>query len=134
MSQYFRPALWLLTAYFFVHDFYLWGGLRDLPGVGTALVREARFETPLASGYMFAGSKLNGLLGLGESGQAAARRAIPELASHPERLEYLAVQQVLDAQGAWNRLCYHLAPALLVLSLVAHWFRQKRIRSFGTKG
>jgi hypothetical protein len=58
---------------------------------------------------------------------------MPELVAHPERLEYLAVDQVLDAQGAFNRLAYRGAPLLLVLSLLAHWLRQKRIRSFGMK-
>jgi hypothetical protein len=133
MHRHVRPAMWLLTAWLFWHDFYLWGGLRDLKGVGRALAAEARFETPLASGYMFVGSKLNGLLGRGEAAQAYAARAIPDLAKHPERLEYLAVQQVLDAQGAWNRFCYRFAPDALVLSFIAHWLRQKRIRSFGMK-
>jgi len=133
MHKYLRPAMWLLTAWLFWHDFYLWGGLNDLKGVGRALVAAAKFETPLASGYMFVGSQLNGLLGRSEKAQAKAALRIPQCVAHPERLEYMAVDQVLDAQGAFDRLAYRGAPLLLVLSLVAHWLRQKRIRSFGMR-
>jgi len=134
MPRFFRPALWLFTAYLFWHDFYLWGGLRNLRGVGNNLVKEAKFETPLASGYMFVGGQLVGLLGMNEKAQEYAARYVPEFIEHPEKLEYMAVAQVLDAQGAWNRFCYRFAPIGLVLSFVAHWLRQKQIRSFGSKG
>jgi len=134
MPRYFRPALWLLTFALFAHDFYLWGGLRDTRGVGTALISEAKLGAPYAATYLTVGSKLNGLLGLTTKARENAEKRFPEFVAHPEKLEYLAVRQILDAQDGWGRFCYWFAPVCLVLSLVAHRFRQKQIRSFGTKG
>ena len=131
MSVKVRVFFWVLTAIAFGYDFYLWGGLRDSPVVGNQLMQEAPFDSPMAATYMFIGSKINGTLGQRDAAQQFAARRFPEQYANPDKLQYLAVKRFLSAQGAWGTLCYYLAPVLLVLSLVLHAMRQKRIRSMG---
>jgi hypothetical protein len=128
-----RAILWVLTALLFAYNFYVWGGLRDLPEIGPRLGKYARFESPLAAGYMFVGTRLNKATGQTEAASRYAARKFPLLVLQPERLDYLAVERTKAAQHAFGSLCYNLAPLLLVLSLVAHFFRRKQIRSFGTR-
>ena len=133
MSPKVRLVLWLLTAWFWAYDFYLWGGLYETPKVGRALMREAPYQYPLAATYMFVGANALRPLGLSAAAQASAARRLPSVVAHPEQLEYLAVQRVQAAQSLPGRTFYTLAPVLLVLSLLAHWRRQKQIRIFGTR-
>ena len=128
-----RAILWVLTALMFAYNFYVWGGLRDHPDIGPRLGKYARFESPLAAGYMFVGTRLNSAIGQTEAASHYAGRKFPLLVLQPERLEYLAVERTKAAQGGLGSLCYNLAPVLLVLSLLAHFFRPKPIRSFGTR-
>jgi hypothetical protein len=96
-------------------------------------MKEARYESPVAATYMFLGSTALRPVGLSPGAQAFAARRFPYLIDHPEELEHLAVARVRSAQGLFGSLYYNLAPILLVLSLIAHWRRQKPIRSFGTQ-
>jgi hypothetical protein len=129
-----RAFCWVLTAILFGYNCYLWGGLKDSPLIGAQLMREAPFDSPLAATYMFLGSKINGTIGQTEAASAYAARRFPEQFADPSRVEYLAVRRFLSAQGALGKLCYYLAPVLLVLSLVLHAMRQKKIRSLGSTG
>jgi len=126
-----RLYLWLLCALCWGYDLYLWGGLRDTPKIGAQLMDEAPFESPLAATYMFLGSTVLGPTGLSPGAQEFAARRFPYLIQHPEQLEYLAVAKLRAAQSWAGTLFYNLAPILLVLSLIAHWRRQKQIRVFG---
>jgi hypothetical protein len=128
-----RLYLWLFCALCWGYILYLWGGLRETPKVGEQLMKEGRFESPLAATYMFLGSTVLRPVGLSPGAQAFAARRFPRLVEHPEELEHLAVARVRAAQGVFGTLYYNLAPVLLVLSLIAHWRRQKQIRSFGTQ-
>ena len=128
-----RAFLWLLTAVCFAYNLYLWGGLKATPQVGKLLMNEAPYQNPLAATYMFLGARINGTLGRTDKARAFAARKFPELVSHPEQLQYLAVTQFRRAQDWWGSFCYSFGPILLVLSLVLHWRRQRPIRSFGTK-
>jgi len=128
-----RAFIWLLTVFFFANDLYLWGGLKLTPRVGETLVREASFDAPLAATYLVIGEKAVSSLGRSDAAREHAARRFPEIVAHPEVLETFAVPKVLRAQGAWDKLCYYLAPLLLLLSLVLHTLRQKKIRSLGTK-
>ena len=71
------------------------------------------------------------LNGLSDRAQATVARRFSYLVAHPEETRYLAVTQFKAAQGVLGTAAYNLAPGLLVLSLIAHWFRQKQIRVFG---
>jgi hypothetical protein len=126
-----RLYMWLLCALCWSYDLYLWGGLNETPQTGLNLRREARGESPLAATYLFFGGKAVSLAGLSERAQQSAARRFPELIAHPEQTRYLAVSQFKAAQGVVGSACYNLAPILLVLSLIAHWRRQKQIRLFG---
>ena len=134
MTPRIRACLWLLTAWLWGYDCYLWGGLRDTPEIGSRLVKEARFESPLAAGYMFLGHHINGAIGQTEAASRYAARKFPTLVLQPEQLDHLAVARTKAAQHAFGDLSYHGAPILLVLSFIAHFARRKQIRSFGTRG
>ena len=124
-----RLLFWLLTLVCFGYDFYLWGGLKDTPGVGKELMKEAPFQSPLAATYMVIGEKINGTIGQTEEAKAYVARTFPELIAHPN--QYLVVNRFLAAQPPWGSAAYYLAPILLVLSFIAHAMRQKTIRSLG---
>jgi hypothetical protein len=128
-----RLYMWLFCALCWGYDLYLWGGLRETPKIGDQLMKEARYESPVAATYMFLGSTALRPVGLSPGAQAFAARRFPYLIDHPEELEHLAVARVRSAQGLFGSLYYNLAPILLVLSVIAHWRRQKPIRSFGTQ-
>ena len=131
MGMKLRALLWVLTALCFGYDFYLWGGLRTTPRIGAQLMEEAPFGSPLAATYMFIGNKVNGTIGKREEAVAFAARKFPELVADPKQVEHLAVRRFLAAQDSLGTACYYLAPILLVLSIVLHVMRQKRLRSFG---
>ena len=126
-----RLYLWLLCALCWAYDLYQWGGLNETPKIGLNLSREARAESPLAATYLFLGGKAVSLAGLSDRAQATVARRFSYLVAHPEETRYLAVSQFKAAQGVLGTAAYNLAPVLLVLSLIAHWFRQKQIRVFG---
>ena len=126
-----RVVLWFLTAICFAYNFYLWGGLKSTPLIGAQLMEEAPFDSPLAATYMFIGNKVNGTIGRREEAREFAARRFPELVANPAEVENLAIRRFLAAQDYWGTLCYYLAPLLLVLSVVLHMMRQKRIRSLG---
>ena len=128
-----RAIFWVLTAICFSYDLYLWGGLKATPRVGVLLMREARVTAPLAATYMALGEKMNSVLRLTDNAKKFAERHFPQIVAQPEQLESLAVTRVLAAQRGWGSFCYRMFPVLLVLSLLLHWWRQKPIRSFGTK-
>ena len=128
-----RLYMWLLCAFCWGYNLYLWGGLRETPKIGDQLMREAPFESPLAATYMFLGGTVLRPTGMSPRAQAFAARRFPYLVAHPEELDYLAVAKFRAAQGLFGSAYYNLAPILLVLSLIAHWRRQKPIRSFGTQ-
>lgn len=134
MTPRIRASLWLLTGLLWAYNCYVWGGLRDTPEIGPRLVKEARFDSPLAAGYMFLGSHINGALGLREAASRNASRKFPTLVLDPKQLDHLAVARTKAAQSSLGRLWYHGAPILLVLSFLAHFVRRKQIRSFGTRG
>jgi hypothetical protein len=131
MGRKVRVFFWLLTAFCFGYDFYLWGGLERTPLVGRELMKEAPFQSPLAATYMFLGQKVNGTLGREDQARAFAAARFPELVAHPEQLQFIGVRRFLDAQSLAGSLAYYGAPLLLVLSLVLHVRRQKPIRSLG---
>ena len=133
MGMKLRVLLWVLTVLFFGYNFFLWGGLKDTPLIGAQLMEEAPFDSPLAATYMFFGTKVNGTLRQREAAREFAARRFPELVNDPSKVEYLAVQRFLAAQSVGGKLCYYLAPVLLVLSLVLHWTRQKKIKAFGAR-
>jgi hypothetical protein len=134
MTPRIRAFLWILTAVLFAYDCYVWGGLRDTPEIGPRLVKEARYESPLAATYMLVGTHMNKLIGRTEEASRYASRKFPALVLKPEQLDYLAVARTKAAQGVLLSTSYHGAPLLLVLSFLAHFVRQKQIRSFGTRG
>jgi hypothetical protein len=82
---------------------------------------------------MVIGEKLNGTLGKTEEAKAYAVKQIPEVMKHLEWLQVVPVTRVQDAQGSLPSFCYWFGPFGVVLSLVLHWTRQKKIKAFGSR-
>lgn len=134
MGKYVRMLFWLLSGYFLAYDLYLWGGLAVTPVVGKQLRERASLDSPIAATYLFLGGQA--VDALGKSAQAmdfAARRFASQIADDTST-PLTIVPRFLSAQSAAGALAYYGAPFLLVLSLVLHARRPKRIRSFGQKG
>jgi len=132
MMVWIRALVMLVTLGCFGYNFFLWGGLKATPEVGPQLMKDIR-SSPLATIYMVIGEKLNGTLGQTEAAKAYAVKQIPELMQHPEWLLVVPVTRTLDAQSTWSRFCYWFGPLGVVLSLVLHWTRQKKIKAFGAR-
>ena len=132
MGKRIRLLFWLLTAFFFAYDTYLWGGLEATPQIGHQLMKEAPFGSPLAATYMFLGRKIVRTIGQRDASIQYAAEKFPELVAHPEDVQNLAVFKFLAAQGTWGTICYYMAPVLLVLSFILHFMRQKQVKSLGT--
>lgn len=133
MGPWIRAIAWLATLWMFASSLMLWGGLALTPGIGKPLRDQASIHSPLVATYMAIGRLALPPLGLEDR---ALRRVAasfgPQIAdtdSPPQTL----VPRFMAAQSASQRLNHYGAPLLLVLSLVLHARRQRRIRSFGAR-
>ena len=133
-GKWIRNALLLVSAWCFVYDCYLWGGLYATPQVGRLIMREASTNSPLAAIYMFVGGKSLALLGKTRDAVDYAAGKFPEQVKDPRSLEYMPVFRIKHAQSFWGSNAYYLAPGALVLFFLLHLTRQRQIRSFGTRG
>ena len=133
--KYVRAFCWLLCAVCFGYDFYLWGGIKDTPHIGNQLMEDAPKESFMAVTYMVIGSKANGTLGQTRKAVDYVGRKFPELvATEPDKVEALGVDDFKAAQGTFASAAYSGGPLLVVLSLVLRLTRQKKVRSLGSGG
>ena len=130
-----RIFFWLLTAACFGYTLYVWGGIKDTPHVGVQVMEDAPKESFLAVTYMVIGSKANGTLGQTRNAVEHVAQKFPKLVAEASAgLRPLDVDDFKAAQDTWGSLAYVGGPLLLVLSLVLHWMREKKVKSFGMKG
>ena len=129
-----RAIFWVLTAWCFAYDLYLWGGLAVTPRIGNELRDQASVQSPLAATYLFLGRVA--VDAAGRSGQAMsfAARRFPDQVADLEGSRQMILTRFLSAQKAIGTLAYYGAPLLLLLSLFLHARRPKQIRSFGQRG
>ena len=133
MSPRARAILWFLALFCLAYDLHLWGGVRDTPRLGIYIMHDAPYESPLAASYLVLGSRMNSVTGITESGKKFAAEQFPEYTANPDQLQHLALPRMLAAQPFRARTAYYGFPLLLVLSFIAHFKRQRRIRSFGVR-
>jgi len=129
-----RIFFWLLCAVCFFTNFYVWGGIKDTPHVGTELMKSAPKESFLAATYLVVGSKVNGTLGQSRNAVDYVARSFPDLVNDKVDYATLTVDKFKNAQDAWGKACYMGGPLLVLLSLVLHWTRQKQVASLGGVG
>jgi hypothetical protein len=127
-----RLAMWLITALLFGYNFYLWGGVYQIPHIGSLLLKDAR-QSPLLVTYMVIGHKFDGTIGQSEQAKALAERTFADTIARPELLEYTASTRMLGAQTGFGGFAYWFAPVMLVLSGIAHLLRQKQVKSLGSQ-
>jgi hypothetical protein len=128
-----RVVVWLLAFWLLAVDLYTWGGLALTPSIGKQLREQASVQSPLAATYLFLGRKAVHAAGLDDRARARVAGRYPEQIAQIDGPPETVMLRFLSAQSGSDRLAYYGAPLLLVLSLVLHARRQKRIRSFGTR-
>jgi hypothetical protein len=133
MGKWARGAAWLVTAWMFFQNLFLWGGLAITPGIGKHLREQANVQSPLVATYAFLGRHLLSVTGLEEKAVAHAAERFPTQIADTDSPPPTVVPRFLAAQSAGEKLDHYGAPLMLVLSLVLHARRQKPIRSFGRR-
>ena len=133
MGVWIRILVMLVTLSCFGFDFFLWGGLKSSPEVGKYLMKDVSMSSPLAATYLVVGERINATAGKTQEAKAFAAKQFPDEFAHPETLLYLAISRFKDAQGPLASFCYWFGPLGVVLSLVLHWTRQKKIKAFGSR-
>lgn len=134
MEKLVRAMFWLLTAWCFAYDLYLWGGLAVTPRIGIELRDQASLQSPLAATYLLLGRVAVDAAGRSAQAMAFAAERFPEQVADLESSRQMILTRFLSAQKAAGILAYYGAPSLLLLSLFLHARRPKQIRSFGRKG
>jgi hypothetical protein len=132
ISRPIRIVMWLLTVALFGYNFYLWGGVKQIPHVGSLLIHDAK-EAPLLAAYLVIGEKIDGTIGQSEQARAYAERTFADVIARPELLEFSATNRMLGAQSGFGGFAYWFAPVMLVLSVIAHFLRQKKVKSLGSQ-
>lgn len=133
MGVWIRAVVWLVAGLFLAYNLFLWGGLAVTPTIGKHLREQSSVQSPLAATYLFLGRHAVSAAGKKDEAMAFARERFPEQVNDLESSRLTIVKRFLAAQRARGRLAYYGAPLLLVLSLVLHARRQRRIRSFGAR-
>lgn len=111
-------------------DLAIWGAAPGLPEVGAAIVRSARSEALLASGYIAIGTPLAewwpafGNFGAGVM-TTAVSPAFERIAEDPNVAMDLILNASYNRTHGWLKLMYWAAPVLLLLSLVL-WVRKPK--------
>lgn len=117
-------------------DLVVWGGVRDIPEVGTKITETARTQAPLAYTYIVLGELLDGAVpALGRYGTDYASRAfapaVERIQADPNLAIVALFEGTLNSTHATLRLAYWLAPVLLAVFLVAWWRRPRRLSLMG---
>ena len=133
MGKFARGFCWLLAFWCLAFNLYTWGGLAVTPTIGKHLRQQASMHSPLAATYLFAGGKAVDAAGQSRKAMDHAARRFPAQVADLESPRQTIVERFVSAQSASARLAYYGAPWFLVLSLVLHARRPKRIRSFGVR-
>lgn len=129
-----RAVIWTIMGLFLAYDLYLWGGLAVTPTTGIHLRQQASVQSPIAASYLFLGRHVVVAAGMADQAMAFAAERFPQQVADTQSSPITIVSRFLAAQKAPGKLAYYGAPLLFLLSLALHARRQKRIRSFGTKG
>jgi len=133
MGRWLRGVVWLVSFWMLAQSVFLWGGLALTPTIGKQLREQAKLQSPLVATYLLLGRLVLPAIGLEARAQAhAADRFRAQIADLDGPRETV-VARVLAAQSAGERLDHVGAPLMLLLSLVLHARRQKRLRSFGVR-
>ena len=127
-----RLALWLFTLVLFGYNFYIWGGAYQIDHVGKLLLKDAK-QSPVLVTYMVVGDKIDGTLGKRAQAKAAAEKEFESALARPDLLEFSASTRMKGAQSGFGAFAYWFAWVMLVLSGVAHFLREKQVKSLGAR-
>jgi hypothetical protein len=133
-----KVRLYLLALVVFVlcllYDLVVWGGVRRLPDVGSAIADSARREAPLATTYIAIGSVLDGWVPpLGSFGASILETAWGEgfarIRENPGVAMDLLFHNRWNVAHGWLKTMYWAAPVMLVVTLLLWLRKPKTVRT-----
>jgi hypothetical protein len=126
-----KGKLHLITGFAFLlvtfFNLIVWGGVKDIPGVGGKIRETAQLQAPLVITYMFLGEQLDHAVpALGRFGTDYATQAFEPALQRVRDDPNLAVVALFQSPGASTiRIMFWLSPILLLLFFV-FWARRPR--------
>jgi hypothetical protein len=124
------PFALVLFVFCLFYDLVVWGSVRLLPEVGSAIADSALREAPLATTYIAIGGVLDGLVPtLGSFGASVLETAwgdgFARIRENPGVAMDLVFRNRWNVAHGWLTMMYWAAPILLVLTLVL-WLRKPK--------
>lgn len=111
----------------------VWGGVKDIPRVGTQIRTLAQTQAPLVITYMFLGEQLDRAVpALGKFGTDYATQSFDPVLQRIADDPNMAVEALFESHAASTiRLMFWLAPILLGVFLLFWWRRPRKISLMG---
>jgi hypothetical protein len=127
-----RPHVFALVLFVLclLYDLVVWGSVRLLPEVGSAIADSARREAPLATAYIAVGGVLDGMVpALGSFGESILSAAwgdgFARIREDPGVAMDLIFSSRWNVAHGWLKVMYWAAPILLVVTLIL-WLRKPK--------
>jgi hypothetical protein len=125
-----KRRLHLIAAALFVlallYDFYLWGGLARVPGLGPIMLQTTQREVALAGIYLPVGLALVDATGLSGAAAASAAESFSTAQARVLANPDAAMDAILEAMPPDVAAAYYGAPVLLLVFAVL-WWRRPRV-------
>jgi hypothetical protein len=120
----------VLFVFCLLYDLVVWGSVRLLPEVGSAIADSAHREAPLATAYIVVGGVLDGMLpSLGSFGESVLSAAWGEGFARIREDPGVAMDLIFSSRWnvahGWLKTMYWATPVLLVVTLIL-WLRKPK--------
>ncbi len=111
----------------------VWGGVKDIPVVGTKIRELAQTQAPLVITYMFLGEQLDHVVpALGKFGTDYATQSFEPVLQRIKDDPNMAVEALFESPAASIvRFMFWLAPCLLGVFLIFWWRRPRKVSLMG---
>ena len=133
MKSYLHVLAIVLFIASLLYNVIVWGGVRAVPEVGTALADSAQREAPLAATYIAIGDVVDSAIpSLGAFGSArltdALADAFEQIHADPAVAMDVAFGTTRNAMHRWLKTMYWSTPVFLLMALVFWVRRPKQVR------
>jgi hypothetical protein len=133
MKSYLHVLAIVLFVASLLYNVIVWGGVRALPEVGTALADSAHREAPLAATYIAIGGIVDSAMpSLGAFGSARLTDALgdgfEQIRADPAVAMDVTFGTTWNAMHRWLKTMYWSTPVFLLMALVLWVRRPKQVR------
>jgi hypothetical protein len=132
-----KRRLHLIAAALFVlslaYDFYLWGGLARVPGLGPIMLQAAQREVSLAGVYLPVGLAIVDATGLADAAAASAADSFSTAQARVLANPDAAMDAILEGMPPDAAAAYYGAPILLLVSAVLWWRRPRVVHTMRSR-